>query len=51
MDRRYRVRPGARIDGHLNGRLGDIYFYSRIQVDARGIIGVGHNLSIRGFRP
>jgi hypothetical protein len=39
------------IDGHLNGRLGHIYFYSRIQVDAQGIIGVGHNRSIRGFRP
>jgi TonB-dependent receptor len=32
--------------GGVNGPLSDIYFYSHIQVDAEGIIGMGHNLSM-----
>jgi TonB-dependent receptor len=32
--------------GGVNGPLSDIYFYSHIQVDAEGIVGLGHNLSM-----
>jgi TonB-dependent receptor len=32
--------------GGVNGPLSDIFFYSHIQVDAQGIIGMGHNLSL-----
>jgi TonB-dependent receptor len=57
---RYSLRMGisynqASIDGYqyqdgtpggVNGPLSDIYFYSHIQVDAQGIIGMPHNLSM-----
>ena len=32
--------------GGVNGPLSDIYFYSHIQVDAQGIVGIGHGLSV-----
>ena len=57
---RYSLRVGlsynqASIDGYqykdgtpggINGPLSEIYFYSHFQVDAQGIIGMGHNLSL-----
>ena len=57
---RYSLRMGisynqASIDGYqykngtpggVNGPLSDIYFYSHVQVDAQGIIGIGHKLSV-----
>jgi len=32
--------------GGINGPLSDIYFYSHIQVDAQGIIGLRHDLNL-----
>jgi TonB-dependent receptor len=32
--------------GGISGPLSDVYFYSHIQVDAEGIIGIGHNMSV-----
>lgn len=40
----YQYQDGT--PGGLNGPLSDIYFYSHIQVDAQGIVGIGHNLSV-----
>jgi TonB-dependent receptor len=40
----YQYQDG--MPGGVNGPLSDIYFYSHIQVDAEGIIGMGHNLSL-----
>jgi hypothetical protein len=40
----YQYRDG--MPGGVNGPLSDIYFYSPIQVDAQGIIGMGHSLSM-----
>ena len=40
----YQYQDGT--PGGVNGPLSDIYFYSHIQVDAQGIIGLGHNLSM-----
>ena len=34
------------LPGGVNGPLSDQYFYSHIQIDAQGIIGMGHNLSL-----
>ena len=57
---RYSLRMGisynqANIDGYqyqdgmpggVNGPLSDIYFYSHIQVDAQGVIGIKQNMSL-----
>jgi TonB-dependent receptor len=40
----YQYQDG--MPGGVNGPLSDIYFYSHIEVDAEGIIGMGHNLSL-----
>jgi TonB-dependent receptor len=40
----YQFQDG--MPGGVNGPLSDIYFYSHLQVDAQGIIGMGHNLSL-----
>jgi len=40
----YQYQDGT--TGGVNGPLSDIYFYSHIQVDAQGIIGMGRNLSM-----
>jgi len=32
--------------GGVNGPLSDQYFYSHIQVDAQGIVGIGHGMSV-----
>jgi TonB-dependent receptor len=40
----YQYQDG--MPGGVNGPLSDIYFYSHIQVDAQGIIGIGHNMSV-----
>lgn len=32
--------------GGVNGPLSDVYFYSHIQVDAQGIVGIGHGMSV-----
>lgn len=40
----YQYQDGT--PGGLNGPLSDIYFYSHMQVDAQGIVGLGHNLSL-----
>jgi TonB-dependent receptor len=40
----YQYQDG--MPGGVNGPLSDIYFYSHIQVDAQGIIGLRHNLSM-----
>jgi len=40
----YQYQDG--MPGGVTGPLSDIYFYSHIQVDAEGIIGMGHNLSM-----
>jgi TonB-dependent receptor len=40
----YQYQDGT--PGGVNGPLSDIYFYSHIQVDAQGIIGLGHSLSM-----
>ena len=40
----YQYQDGT--PGGVNGPLSDIYFYSHVQVDAQGIIGMRHNLSM-----
>ncbi len=40
----YQYQDG--LPGGVKGPLSDIYFYSHIQVDAEGIIGVGHGMSM-----
>jgi TonB-dependent receptor len=40
----YQYQDG--LPGGVNGPLSDIYFYSHVQVDAQGLIGIGHNLSL-----
>jgi TonB-dependent receptor len=40
----YQYQDG--MPGGVNGPLSDIYFYSHIQVDAQGIIGIGHGMSV-----
>ena len=40
----YQYQDGT--PGGVNGPLSDIYFYSHIQLDAQGIIGIRHNLSV-----
>lgn len=40
----YQYQDGT--PGGVNGPLSDIYFYSHVQVDAQGMIGIGHNLSV-----
>lgn len=34
------------LPGGVNGPFSDIYFYSHVQVDAQGIVGMRHNLSL-----
>ncbi len=40
----YQYQDG--MPGGVNGPLSDIYFYSHVQVDAQGTIGLRHNLSM-----
>ena len=40
----YQYQDGT--PGGVNGPLSDVYFYSHIQVDAQGSVGVGHGMSV-----